>query len=92
MPARVHVSDILMGDTPTEIADRKDAALAALIPGTDHAAGTPVISVVVPVYNEQGNIRPFLARTVPVLERLGSYEIIFALHPSRDATERGIRE
>jgi polyisoprenyl-phosphate glycosyltransferase len=92
MPARMHVSDILMGDTPTEIADRKDAALAALIPGTDHAAGTPVISVVVPVYNEQGNIRPFLARTVPVLERLGSYEIIFALDPSRDATERVIRE
>ena len=64
--ARMHMGDIPMGDTPTEIADRKDAALAALIPEGDHSAELPAISVVVPVYNEQGNIRPFLARTVPV--------------------------
>jgi len=51
-----------------------------------------MISVIVPVYTEESNIRPFLARTVPVLERLGSYEIIFALDPSPDATERVIRE
>lgn len=53
----------------------------------------PLISVVVPVYKEERNIRPFLARAVPVLQRLGSYEIIFALDPSpSDATERVIRE
>jgi glycosyltransferase involved in cell wall biosynthesis len=52
----------------------------------------PLISLVVPVYKEAGNIRPFLARAVPVLERLGSYEIIFALDPSPDATERIICE
>jgi glycosyltransferase involved in cell wall biosynthesis len=45
------------------------------------------ISVVVPVYDEEANIRPFLARMVPVLEPLGSYEILFALDPSRDGTE-----
>ena len=59
-------------------------------------AGTPeeppLISVVVPVYNEINNIRPFLARTVAVLERLGTYEIIFALDPSPDGTEQVIRD
>jgi hypothetical protein len=29
------------------------------------------ISVVVPVYNEQDNIRPFLGRMEPVLEAIG---------------------
>jgi len=52
----------------------------------------PLISVVVPVYKEEDNIRPFLARVIPVLERLGTYEIIFALDPSPDGTERLIRE
>jgi dolichol-phosphate mannosyltransferase len=52
----------------------------------------PLISVVIPVYKEERNIHPFLARAVPVLDRLGSYEIIFALDPSPDATERLIRE
>ncbi len=52
----------------------------------------PLISVVVPVYREENNIRPFLARLVPVLERLGTYEIIFALDPSPDGTERVIRD
>ena len=35
---------------------------------------------------------PFLARAVPVLERLGTYEIIFCLDPSPDRTEAVIRE
>lgn len=48
------------------------------------------ISVVVPVYKEEKNIQPFLQRTVPVLERMGTYEIIFCLDPSPDDTERVI--
>jgi len=51
----------------------------------------PLISVVVPVYKEERNIGPFLKRTEPVLERLGSYEIIFCLDPSPDRTEEVIR-
>src|SRR5258705_5950905 len=53
---------------------------------------TPLISVVVPVYKEEHNIRPFLERTVRVLERLGRYEVIFCLDPSPDQTEKVIRE
>lgn len=48
---------------------------------------TPRISVVVPVYKEEQNIRPFLARLEPVLERISShYEILFVLDPSPDRT------
>lgn len=51
------------------------------------------LSIVVPVYNEEANIRPFLARTEAVLAALGvSYEIIFSLDPSPDRTEELIRE
>lgn len=56
------------------------------------AGGAPLISVIVPVYKEERNIRPFLERTVPVVERLGTYEIIFCLDPSPDRTEDVIRD
>jgi glycosyltransferase involved in cell wall biosynthesis len=48
---------------------------------------SPLISVVVPVYKEVANIRPFLARAESVLEKLGPYEILFCLDPSPDETE-----
>jgi glycosyltransferase involved in cell wall biosynthesis len=59
---------------------------------TREGGGAPLISIVVPVYKEERNIRPFLKRTVPVLERLGTYEILFCLDPSPDGTEQVIRE
>jgi polyisoprenyl-phosphate glycosyltransferase len=53
----------------------------------------PAISVVVPVYREEGNIRPFLQRTEAVLARMGvAHEIIFVLDPSPDRTESVILE
>jgi polyisoprenyl-phosphate glycosyltransferase len=68
-----------------------DSSLCERVEITRQSA-PPTISVVVPVYKEENNIRPFLARTVAVLERLGAYEIIFALDPSPDGTERVIRD
>jgi len=45
------------------------------------------LSIVVPVYKEENNIEPFLARTENVLNGLGiAYEIIFCLDPSPDKT------
>lgn len=54
---------------------------------------TPLISLIVPVYKEEANIRPFLVRAEKVFERMGVfYEIIFALDPSSDRTEEVILE
>ncbi|MHA3661965.1 glycosyltransferase family 2 protein [Yersinia enterocolitica] len=54
---------------------------------------TPQISLIVPVYKEEANIRPFLQRTEAVFLKMGvTYEIIFALDPSPDKTEEIILE
>ena len=46
------------------------------------------ISIVVPIYKEYENIKPFLQRTENILKKMEkSYEIIFALDPSPDNTE-----
>jgi polyisoprenyl-phosphate glycosyltransferase len=51
------------------------------------------ISIIVPVYREETNIRPFLNRTESVLKKLNiSYEILFCLDPSPDNTEQIILE
>lgn len=52
------------------------------------AQGGPLLSLVVPVYNEEGNINPFLDRVGKVLQPLTeAYEIIFCYDISRDGTE-----
>ena len=61
-------------------------------PHGDGVGESPMISIVVPVYKEQENIRPFLERMVPVAGRIGTYEIIFCLDPSPDLTEAIINE
>jgi polyisoprenyl-phosphate glycosyltransferase len=81
MDARVDSSSADRAQRPQQGADQPPPA-----------GDLPTISVIVPVYKEQDNIHPFLARTVPVLEKLGSYEIVFALDPSPDRTEQIIRE
>ncbi len=44
-------------------------------------------SVVVPVYNEEGNVEDLVARVVPVMEQIGeSFEILFVDDGSRDRT------
>lgn len=53
----------------------------------------PEISIVVPIYKEERNIRPFLSRTEAVMRQMGvSYEIIFALDPSPDRTEEVVEQ
>jgi glycosyltransferase involved in cell wall biosynthesis len=49
------------------------------------------ISIVVPVYKEEKNVREFLGRVLAILERMSSeFEIIFAMDPSPDGTEEVI--
>ena len=51
------------------------------------------ISIVVPVRNEEESVKPFLERTVKVMNNIGKeYEIIFSLDPSTDNTEKIILE
>ena len=53
----------------------------------------PNISLIVPVYKEEANIRPFLSRAELVFAKMGTtYEIIFTLDPSPDRTEEVILE
>jgi polyisoprenyl-phosphate glycosyltransferase len=47
----------------------------------------PVISVVVPLYNEENNVKPLVERLKQVLTGLGCpWEVVFALDPSTDRT------
>src|ERR1700747_726280 len=47
----------------------------------------PAISVVVPVFNEEGNVDEFIRRIAPLLGTLTpNFEIIFSLDPSPDRT------
>ena len=47
------------------------------------------ISIIVPVHNESENIKPFLQRTEAILHKIKkTYEIIFALDPSSDNSEK----
>jgi len=52
----------------------------------------PEISVVVPIYREEQAVRLFLKRIEPVLEQVGTYEIIFCYDPSPDRTKEIILE
>ena len=48
---------------------------------------SPVLSIVAPAYNEEGNIHAFISAIVPQLESLGeSFELIFVNDGSRDNT------
>lgn len=50
------------------------------------------LSIIVPVYKEEANIKPFLSRMENVLAQIGTdYEIIFCLDPSPDKTEQIIQ-
>lgn len=52
-----------------------------------------MLSIIVPVYNEEKNIPEFLGRLRPVLSGLTEdYEIIFSMDPSSDRTEDVILE
>ena len=50
-------------------------------------SGSPALSIVVPVYDEEDNVAPLFAELTRVATDLGKpYEIIFVNDGSRDAT------
>lgn len=50
-----------------------------------------LLSVVIPVFNEENNISPLLERLQPILEKF-NYEIIFANDGSKDSTAKIIKD
>jgi glycosyltransferase involved in cell wall biosynthesis len=57
------------------------------------ASARPVYSVVVPVFNEEGNVEALCKRTIPVMEKVGEpFEIVFVDDGSRDGTPRLLRK
>ena len=52
----------------------------------------PELSVIVPVFNECENLRPLIARLIPALDCVKSFEILFIDDGSSDATLQTLRE
>ncbi len=55
-------------------------------------AERPLISVVLPIYNEEANIPTLWARLAPILRALGTYEVVFVNDGSRDRSAAMILE
>jgi polyisoprenyl-phosphate glycosyltransferase len=69
------------------------ARAAAQRPVTRGKQGRRLISVVVPTYNEQDNVRRVYGRLQRALDGLGlEWELIFSVDPCTDRTEELIRE
>ncbi len=68
------------------------AAGGAASAGAGAGASGPEYSVVVPVYNEEKNVRPLVERVAAAMERVGEpFEILFVDDGSRDATPTLLR-
>lgn len=77
-----------------DLVDRTHAAEAARdeFLETDRGVDVPELSVVVPMFNEEDNVGPLLAELIPVLETLGTYEIIFIDDCSTDGSVAAVLE
>jgi glycosyltransferase involved in cell wall biosynthesis len=59
---------------------------------SEEAPGALEYSVVVPVYNEQGNVRPLVERVTATMKEIGKpFEILFVDDGSKDATPAFLR-
>ena len=69
-------------------------AISRIVPEAPAQQDIPLVSLVVPVFDEQDAITPFLERIGAVFDLLApeyDYEIVFVNDGSRDATEFAIR-
>jgi polyisoprenyl-phosphate glycosyltransferase len=81
------------GLRPGARSDLASAAIGQRAPSSAATQGRQVLSVVVPAYNEQDNVRALYARLVEVLAGLElEWELIFSVDPCSDATEELILE
>lgn len=66
-----------------DLVERVQAA-DAVRRGAGEPSPPPDVSVVVPVFDEEGNLVPLLEELVPALESVGTYEIVFVDDGSTD--------
>ena len=67
------------------------AAVAERVADADGRSARPLLSIVVPAYNEQENAPRLYARLVSVLDQLDlAWELIFSVDPCTDRTEQVI--
>ncbi len=77
-------------DQPASTSQRSDSEAGLSVKSS---AAEMSLSVVVPVYKEEGNVSEFLRRVSAILQCITQdYEIIFCLDPSPDRTEAVILE
>lgn len=50
------------------------------------------VSVIIPSFNEEGNVFPMIEKLVPILEKYEDYEVIFVDDGSRDSTLLKLKE
>ncbi|HPO49863.1 MAG TPA: glycosyltransferase family 2 protein [Spirochaetota bacterium] len=50
------------------------------------------VSVIIPSFNEEGNVFPMIEKLVPILEKYEDYEVIFVDDGSRDSTLQKLKE
>jgi glycosyltransferase involved in cell wall biosynthesis len=94
---RIRILDEDNGMNPLSVAKPAEPARAMtdarLEPAAADEETAPMLSVVVPFYNEQDNVLPMLERLVAELEKIGeSYEIIAIDDGSTDGTFDKLRE
>lgn len=67
--------------------------MTASIPAPRTPTKRPTYSIVVPVYNEEGNVEQLVSRVVPVMEQIGEpFEILFVDDGSKDQTPALLRK
>lgn len=75
-----------------DLVERMQAADAAMAGAGDDVGEPPDISVVIPMFNEEGNLVPLLAELVPALESIGTYEVVFIDDCSTDRSREIVLE
>jgi len=73
-------------------AGHSHAGLTKLKPLHVTTSPTPALSVVVPVYNEEGNVAPLVAEIVAALRGRMDFEIVYVDDCSRDATLERLKQ
>jgi dolichol-phosphate mannosyltransferase len=87
------VRDLSQLDAEAEAESERSPGAKSKSDTSSTEAPPPELSIVVPVYNEEGNIPLFYSRVAAVLEAMAiDWELLFCVDPSTDRTENLIAD